>query len=134
MYDTGRSARRRGENLASVVSVRFHPHEVELLRRAAPGNNVSRFVRQAALDELARIGGAADSGSGAAAPATSAVTDPVGTAAPSTSAPSTSAPSTGAFSIGGSPRSGGTGPVVPGDVGPGGLGQADTTWATANPS
>ncbi len=129
MYDTGRSDRRRGGNLTAVVSVRFHPHEVELLRRAAPGNNVSRFVRQAALDELARIGGAADGGSGAAAPATSAVADPVGTAAPSTSAPST-----GAFSIGGSPRGGGTGPVVPGDVGPGGLGQADTTWATANPS
>lgn len=40
------TSRRR---LDAVVSVRFNPHELELIRSAAPDGNVSNFIRSAAL-------------------------------------------------------------------------------------
>jgi hypothetical protein len=35
--------------LASVVSVRFAPEELEVIRRASPDGNVSQFIRESTL-------------------------------------------------------------------------------------
>lgn len=93
MYDDkeARPSRRPKGNLVAVVSVRFDPREVELLRQAAPGGKVSRFVREAAMREVRRLRGAPADGIGRAQAGAPAITDPA----------VTSAPSTGAFSIAG---------------------------------
>jgi hypothetical protein len=91
MYDNENPSRRPRGNLAAVVSVRFEPQEVELLRQTAPGGKVSRFVREAAMREVRRLTGAPAGVSGRVGPGASAIADPA----------VTSAPSTGAFSIAG---------------------------------
>ena len=45
------SSRRR---LDAVVSVRFDPNELELIRKVAPDGNVSHFIRNAALEATSR--------------------------------------------------------------------------------
>lgn len=88
MYDNKEPSRRSRGNLAAVVSVRFDPQEVELLRQAAPGGKVSRFVREAAMREVRRLAAGV---SGRVGPGAPVIADPA----------VTSAPSTGAFSIAG---------------------------------
>jgi hypothetical protein len=109
MYDNKEptSPRRSRGNLAAVVSVRFDPREVELLRQAAPGGKVSRFVREAAMREVRRLAGGPAGGIGRTEAGAPAIGDPA----------VTSAPSTGAFSIAGTAgeRPPGTSPW---DVGP----------------
>lgn len=109
MYDKhGKPSQGRSGNLAAVVSVRFEPEEVELLRQVAPEGKVSRFIRQAAMGEVRRMTGATGDGSGRSDPGASTVVGPA----------VTSAPSTGAFSIVGSARDAAIGSPAPWDVGP----------------
>lgn len=106
MYD--KEERRRTGNLAAVVSVRFDPQEVELLRQAAPRGKVSRFVREAAMREVRRMMGPTAGGSGRPDPGATALTDLT----------ATSAPSTGAFSIAGTAGDRRTGSPAPWVAGP----------------
>lgn len=67
-----------------MVSVRFDPAEVELLRQAAPSGNVSRFVREATMREVRRIGAATIGSSETAGAGALVFVEPAGTSAPST--------------------------------------------------